>query len=91
MTATPLDLFGDPVELTAALVDVPSVSGTEAPLADLVEQALTALPHLTVLRDGNNLIARTELGRPARILLAGPPSEMYGRCDEAMRNAGFPR
>ena len=71
MTVTPLDLFGDPVELTAELVDVPSVSGTEAPLADLVEQALTALPHLTVLRDGNNLVARTELGRPARVLLAG--------------------
>ena len=38
--AAGLDLTQDPVALTAALVDVASVSGTEAPLADLVEQAL---------------------------------------------------
>jgi len=66
-----LDLTQDPVDLTAALVDVASVSGDEAPLADLVEAALTALPHLSVLRDGNNVIARTGLGRERRVLLAG--------------------
>ena len=66
-----LDLRQDPVALTAALVDVPSVSGTEEPLADLVEAALSALPHLTVVRDGNNLVARTSLGRDRRVLLAG--------------------
>ena len=66
-----LDLTQDPVALTAALVDVPSVSGTEEPLADLVEQALQAQPHLTVVRDGNNVIARTGLGRERRVLLAG--------------------
>ena len=66
-----LDLAGDPVALTAALVDVASVSGDEAPLADLVETALRALPHLSVLRDGNNVLARTSLGRDRRVLLAG--------------------
>jgi succinyl-diaminopimelate desuccinylase len=66
-----LDLALDPVALTAALVDVPSVSGTEEPLADLVHEALTALPHLSVVRDGNNLVARTSLGRERRVLLAG--------------------
>ena len=53
MDFAPLDLAADPVELTAALVDVPSVSGQEAALADLVEVALRGLPYLTVERDGD--------------------------------------
>jgi succinyl-diaminopimelate desuccinylase len=65
-----MDLTADVVSLTAALVDVESVSGDEQRLADLLEAALR-LPHLTVLRSGNNLIARTELGRQRRVLLAG--------------------
>ncbi len=66
-----LDLHADPVALTAALVDVPSVSGQEGHLADLVEQALRALPHLSVDRDGDAVVARTQLGRGRRVLLAG--------------------
>ena len=66
-----LDLTADPVELTAALVDIASVSGTEGHLADLVEQGLRALPHLTVDRDGDAVVARTSLGRGRRVLLAG--------------------
>ena len=66
-----LDLAQDPVSLTAALVDVASVSGTETHLADLVEDALRALPHLAVERDGDAVVARTELGRERRVLLAG--------------------
>ncbi len=66
-----LDLLADPGELTAALVDVPSVSGDEARLAELVEEALRALPHLHVVRDGDAVVARTELGRDRRVLLAG--------------------
>ena len=66
-----LDLAADPRELTAALVDVASVSGTEGHLADLVEQALRALPHLEVVRDGDAVVARTHLGRDRRVLLAG--------------------
>ncbi len=65
-----LDLAADPIALTAALVDVASVSGDEAELTDLVEQALCALP-LEVLRDGNCVLARTSLGRDQRVLLAG--------------------
>ncbi len=65
-----LDLT-DPVALTAALVDVPSVSGDERALCDLVETALRSLPGLDVVRDGDALVARTELGRGQRVLLAG--------------------
>ncbi|MGH3775495.1 MAG: succinyl-diaminopimelate desuccinylase [Pseudonocardiaceae bacterium] len=67
-----LDLTADPVELTAALVDVPSVSGQEQVLADAVQRALIAqAPHLQVMRSGNTVLARTDLGRPQRMLLAG--------------------
>ncbi|HEY0636910.1 MAG TPA: succinyl-diaminopimelate desuccinylase [Pseudonocardiaceae bacterium] len=67
-----LDLTADPIALTTALVDTPSVSGDEAVIADAVEDALRAqAPHLEVLRDGNAVLARTTLGRPSRVLLAG--------------------
>ena len=66
-----LDLAADPVALTAALVDVPSVSGNERALADAVEGALRALPHLEVRRDRDAVLARTHLDRERRVLLAG--------------------
>uniref|UniRef100_UPI0029305C8E M20/M25/M40 family metallo-hydrolase n=2 Tax=Actinomycetes TaxID=1760 RepID=UPI0029305C8E len=71
MADTSLDLTLDAAKLTAQLVDFPSVSGTEKPLADAIETALRALPHLTVERYGNNVVARTHLGRPERVILAG--------------------
>ncbi|WP_239029156.1 succinyl-diaminopimelate desuccinylase [Pseudonocardia acidicola] len=67
-----LDLTADPVELTAALVDVPSVSGAEATLSDALERALREqAPHLEVIRSGAAVLARTRLGRDQRVLLAG--------------------
>ncbi|MDG9711898.1 succinyl-diaminopimelate desuccinylase [Streptomyces sp. DH10] len=71
MADTSLDLSLDAAELTARLVDFRSESGTEKPLADAIETALRALPHLTVERFGNNVVARTDLGRPERVILAG--------------------
>ncbi|WP_416968332.1 succinyl-diaminopimelate desuccinylase [Streptomyces sp. 4F14] len=71
MADTPLDLTLDAAALTARLVDFPSESGAEEPLADAIEAALRALPHLTVDRHGNNVIARTRLGLPERVILAG--------------------
>jgi len=68
---TSLDLTLDGGALTARLVDFPSVSGDEQPLADAVEAALRAYPHLTVDRYGNNVVARTNLGRAERVVLAG--------------------
>ena len=67
-----IELAGDPVALCAALVDVPSVSGDEAALADLVEEAFRRqTPHLEVVRSGDAVLARTQLGRERRVLLAG--------------------
>jgi succinyl-diaminopimelate desuccinylase len=66
-----LDLWCDAAALTADLVDIPSVSGAEAALADLIEAALSGLPHLSLHRDGNAIVARTSLGRPQRVILAG--------------------
>jgi succinyl-diaminopimelate desuccinylase len=67
-----LDLGGDPVELCAALVDVPSVSGDEKELADELERALREqAPHLELLRSRDAVLARTGLGRERRVLLAG--------------------
>ncbi|MFE6895037.1 succinyl-diaminopimelate desuccinylase [Streptomyces sp. NPDC057694] len=71
MDRTALDLTQDAARLTAQLVDFASPSGSEKGLADAVEEALRALPHLTVDRYGNNVVARTNLGRAERIILAG--------------------
>ena len=66
-----LDLGADVVTLTAALCDIESVSGDEERIVDAVEAALRPLRHLEVTRDGNAVIARTNLGRSERVVLAG--------------------
>ncbi len=67
-----LDLRGDPIELTAALVDIPSESRHEARLADAVEAALRAQTSgFEIVRNGNAVLARTHRRRPSRVLLAG--------------------
>ena len=72
MSHTPLlDLSTDVVTLTAALCDIESVSGNEQQIADAVEAALRPLSHLEVTRDGHTIVARTNLGRGERVVLAG--------------------
>jgi succinyl-diaminopimelate desuccinylase len=66
-----LDLYAEGPALTAALVDIASVSGEEGPLADAIERALRRLPRLQVTRHGNTLVARTRLGKTERVVLAG--------------------
>jgi succinyl-diaminopimelate desuccinylase len=56
---------------TADLVAIPSESRAEAALAAHVEQRLRALGHLQVDRVDDNVVARTELGRPLRLVVAG--------------------
>lgn len=67
-----LDLHADPVDLTAALIDIFSVSGEEAAIASDVQAALEKqAPHLEVVRNGDAVLARTNLGRASRVVLAG--------------------
>jgi succinyl-diaminopimelate desuccinylase len=66
-----LDLKSDVVELTRALCDIESVSGNEKEIADSIESALKAYDHLEVIRDGDAIIARTNLGRQKRVVIAG--------------------
>jgi len=67
----PLDLAADLPDLLMAITDIESVSGNERELADEVEAALSVLPHLEVLRDGDAVVARTDLGRATRVVVAG--------------------
>ncbi|MEZ5165080.1 MAG: succinyl-diaminopimelate desuccinylase [Acidimicrobiales bacterium] len=62
---------GDLFSLTAALVDVASVSHEEQALVDLLEADLRAHAHLVVDRIGDNLVARTDRGRDRRLVLGG--------------------
>ncbi len=61
----------DLVALTADLVDIASVSHHEQALADHLEAVLRGLPWLDVVRHGDNVVARTDLGRRWRLVLAG--------------------
>ena len=58
-----LDLTQDVGALTAAIVDIESVSGAEQALADQVERRWPRCPHLKVDSRGRPIVARTELGR----------------------------
>ncbi len=67
-----LDLHGDPIALTAALVDIPSESRAEERIADEVEAALRSQTDgFEIIRSGDAVLARTDRGLPSRVLLAG--------------------
>jgi succinyl-diaminopimelate desuccinylase len=68
---TELDLGRGPAGITADLLAIPSVSHHEAALADAVERALQGCPGLTVARIGDSVVARTDLDRRQRVILAG--------------------
>ena len=65
-----LDLYADPIELTKALVDIPSPSHHEEAIADAIEEALRGLD-IEVARYGNTVCARTNRGLDSRVVLAG--------------------
>lgn len=61
----------DLLALTAELVAIPSLSHHETALADRVEAELRRAAHLDVTRFDDTVVARTELGRARRVVLAG--------------------
>jgi succinyl-diaminopimelate desuccinylase len=62
---------GDLLAVTRDLMAVPSPSGNEDAIAGLVADALGVCHWLGVERVGDNVVARTSLGRPQRLILAG--------------------
>src|SRR6478609_2045612 len=66
-----LDLSATSADLTRAICDIPSVSGDERVLADAIHEALRGLTHLKIHRDGDTIVARTDLGRDQRVVIAG--------------------
>ncbi|HUC14983.1 MAG TPA: succinyl-diaminopimelate desuccinylase [Acidimicrobiales bacterium] len=63
--------MSDLLAATAALVAVPSLSTEEGLIADHVEALLRRHAWLDVVRVGDNVVARTDLGLPDRVVLAG--------------------
>jgi succinyl-diaminopimelate desuccinylase len=78
----------DLLALTAELVAIPSVSHEEAGLASYVEGALEGVPWLTVERVGDNVVARTTLERPSRVVLGGHLDTVPGGPDQKVRVTG---
>ncbi|MFF1877584.1 succinyl-diaminopimelate desuccinylase [Leifsonia sp. NPDC058230] len=67
----PLDLSASSIDITRQLCDIESVSGNESELADAIVAALDGLDHLEIIRDGDTVVARTNLGRERRAVIAG--------------------
>lgn len=61
----------DLLALAAELVGVASPSRHEGEIAGLIEDRLRASSHLAVQRVGDSVVARSELGRTSRLVLAG--------------------
>jgi succinyl-diaminopimelate desuccinylase len=66
-----LDLTASSIDITRQLCDIESVSGNERAIADAIQASLAASPHLEIIRDADAVIARTNLGRDKRVVIAG--------------------
>lgn len=66
-----LNLQASSVHITREICDIESVSGDEKRLADAIEATLSHSAHLEVIRHGNCVVARTNLGRAQRVIIAG--------------------
>jgi succinyl-diaminopimelate desuccinylase len=78
----------DLLELTAELVDIPSVSHDERTIADHLERLLLGVPWLGVERVDHTVVARTSLGRTQRLVLAGHIDTVPANGNERARIEG---
>jgi succinyl-diaminopimelate desuccinylase len=78
----------DLLAATTDLMAVPSLSRQEDALAGLVQKALAETPWLQVERIGDNVVARTSLGRRQRLVLAGHLDTVAPAGNEAPRVEG---
>ncbi|TSI18828.1 succinyl-diaminopimelate desuccinylase [Brevibacterium aurantiacum] len=70
------EALNNPAELTGRLCAIESVSGNETTITDAVAEVLNRIgagpgPDLEILRDGDTIVARTQLGHSERIVVAG--------------------
>jgi len=79
----------DLLALTEQLCLIPSVSGSEAALADLVEARVRAAgAGLRVERIGENVVVRTELGLDRRVVLGGHLDTVPANANQTPRREG---
>jgi succinyl-diaminopimelate desuccinylase len=78
----------DLLALTAALVDIPSVSHDERAITDHIEHELRSVAMLQVERVGDNVVARTALGRSHRVVIAGHTDTVPANRNERARIDG---
>lgn len=72
----------------AELIDIPSVSHNEKQITDVIEAELRALPWLHIDRVDETLVARTDLGRGQRLILAGHTDTVPANGNERARIEG---
>jgi succinyl-diaminopimelate desuccinylase len=63
--------MADLLARTEELCAIASESRDEGPITDHLDEVLSAAPWLERTRVGDNLVARTNLGRPLRLVIAG--------------------
>lgn len=80
--------MADLLAATAALVAIPSVSRHEGLIADHVEALLRQHHGLEVVRVGDNVVARTNLGLGGRVILAGHLDTVPPQGNEVPRTEG---
>jgi succinyl-diaminopimelate desuccinylase len=81
-------MTSDLIALTAEIIDIASESRHEQELVAWLEADLATRPWLELTRVGDNLVARTDLGRSRRLILAGHTDTVPANGNEQARVVG---